>query len=114
MSETHIPKAFEKFEIQAYRRKPKDPKRLKQTHVAFSGSPQKHPYDRQRVVLISDPYSTSTAYYEFMKNDISYIEELPSVVSADGETVMMVRVWVKKQSIAVRSSAFIVEDTSRS
>ncbi len=113
MPASHIPKAFEKFEIQAYRRKPKDLKLLKRTHVAFTGSPQKHPYDPQRVVLMSDPYSTSTTYYEFMKNDISYIEELPSMVNVDGETVMMVRVWVKKQSIAVRSSAFIVEDTSR-
>ena len=113
MPESHIPKAFEKFEIQAYRRKPKDLKLLKGTHVAFTGSPQKHPYDPQRVVLMSDPYSTNTTYYEFMKNDISYIEELPSMVNVDGETVMMVRVWVKKQSIAVRSSAFIVEDTSR-
>ena len=113
MAESHIPKAFEKYEIQAYRRKPKDLHRLRQTHVAFTGSPQKHPYDLQRVVLISDPYSTSTVYYEFMKSDISYIEELPSVVNVDGETVMMIRVWVKKQSVAVRSSAFIVEDTSR-
>ena len=114
MPESHIPKAFEKFEIQAYRRKPKDLKLLKKTHVAFTGSPQKHPFDPQRVVLISDPYSTSTVYYEFMKNDISYVEELPSVANLEGETVMMVRVWVKKGSIAVRSSAFIVEDTSRS
>ena len=113
MPESHIPKAFEKFEIQAYRRKPKNLKLLKQTHVAFSGSPQKHPYDPQRVVLISDPYSTSAVYYEFMKNDISYVEEMPSVVNIDGETVMMVRVWVKKQSIAVRSAAFIVADTTR-
>lgn len=113
MPESHIPKAFEKFEIQAYRRKPKDLKLLKRTHVAFTGSPQKHPVDPQRVVLISDPYSTNTVYYEFMKNDISYVEELPSVVNLEGETVMMVRVWVRKRSIAVRSSAFIVEDTSR-
>ena len=113
MPESLIPKAFEKFEIQAYRRKPKDLKLLKRTHVAFTGSPQKHPYDPQRVVLMSDPYSTGTIYYEFLKNDISYIEELPSMVNVDGETVMIVRVWVKKQSIAVRSSAFIVEDTTR-
>ena len=113
MPASHIPKAFEKFEIQAYRRKPKDLMLLKRTQVAFTGSPEFLPYDPQRVVLMSDPYSTSTTYYEFMKNDISYIEELPSMVNVDGETVMMVRVWVKKQSIAVRSSAFIVEDTSR-
>ena len=103
-------KAAEKFEIQAYKR-PKNPKELRKTHVAFTGSPQKHPYDDHRVILVSDPCSSNTIYCEFMKKNISYIEELPNVVSLDGDTMLMVRIWVKKGSIAVRSSAFVVEDT---
>ena len=103
-------KAAEKFEIQAYKR-PKNPKELRKTHVAFTGSPQKHPYDGLRVILVLDPCSSNTIYCEFMKKNISYIEELPNVVSLDGDTVLMVRIWVKKGSIAVRSSAFVVEDT---
>jgi hypothetical protein len=111
MTISHMPKTAEKFEIQAYKR-PTDLKGLRKTHVAFTGSPQKHPYDRSRVVLISDPYSTQTTYFEFLKNDISYVEELPNLVNLDGETLLMVRVWVKKRSIAVRSTAFVVEDTA--
>ena len=111
MPMTHFPKAAEKFEIQLYKR-PKNLQALKEAHVAFSGSPQKHPYDRSRVILISDPYSTSTTYYEFMKKDITYVEELPNLVNLDGDTVMMVRVWVKKGSIAVHSGAFVVEDVA--
>ena len=103
-------KTSEKFEIQAYKR-PKDHKVLRNTHVAFSGSPQKHPFDSHRVILVVDPYSTNTIYYEFMKKDISYVEELPNLVGLDGDTVLVVRIWVKKRSIAVRSSAFIVDDT---
>ena len=103
-------KTAEKFEIQAYKR-PKDHKVLRNTHVAFSGSPQKHPFDSHRVILVTDPYSTNTIFYEFMKNDISYVEELPNLVGLDGDTVLVVRIWVKKRSIAVRSSAFIVDDT---
>ncbi len=103
-------KTAEKFEIQAYKR-PKDHKVLRNTHVAFSGSPQKHPFDAHRVILVTDPYSTNTIFYEFMKKDISYVEELPNLVGLDGDTVMVVRIWVKKRSIAVRSSAFIVDDT---
>jgi inorganic pyrophosphatase len=103
-------KTAEKFEIQAYKR-PKNHKELRKTHVAFSGSPQKHPFDSYRVILVTDPYSTNTMYYEFMKKDISYVEELPNLVGLDGDTVLMVRIWVKKRSIAVRSSAFIVDDT---
>lgn len=103
-------KTAEKFEIQAYKR-PKNHKLLRKTHVAFSGSPQKHPFDSHRVILVTDPYSTNTIYYEFMKKNISYVEELPNLVGPDGDAVLMVRIWVKKRSIAVRSSAFIVDDT---
>ena len=71
-------KTAEKFEIQAYKR-PKNHKELRKTHVAFSGSPQKHPFDSYRVILVTDPYSTNTMYYEFMKKDISYVEELPNL-----------------------------------
>ena len=84
---------------------------MRKTHVAFSGSPQKHPFDSNRVILVADPYSTNTTYYEFMKKDISYVEELPNIVGLDGDAALMVRIWVKKRSIAVHSSAFIVDDT---
>ena len=62
----------EKLEIQAYK-KPKDFKMLPKSHVAFTGSPQKHPHNSNTVILISDPFSTSAFYYEFIKEDISYI-----------------------------------------
>ena len=112
MSESLMPKAFEKFEIQAYYKKPGNLKTLKKTHVPFTGSPRKHPYDANRVIIVTDPYSTSPSYFEFLKADISFVEELPNMVSAEGETILMARVWVKKKSIAVRSSAFLVEDIS--
>ena len=90
MSETGYLKEAERFEIQAYE-KPKDLKDLKDSHVAFSGSPQRHPYDRKKVVLIADPFSTQNHYYEFNKADISYVEELPSIVNLDGETVIVAK-----------------------
>jgi hypothetical protein len=82
-----------KFEIQTYR-PPKDRKTLRTTHVAFSGSPQRHPYDANN------------------KDDIAYVEELPNIVNLDGDTITMVRVWIKKMSIGMRCSPFIVEDTA--
>ena len=111
MTPTHLQKVAEKFEIQAYKR-PRDIKELRKTHVPFTGSPQKHPHDRNRVILISDPYSTYTSFFEFLKKDISYIEELPNLVNLEGDAILMVRIWVKKRSIAVRSTAFMVEDTT--
>ena len=106
---THIPKAAEKFEIQAYRR-PKEFQELRKNHVAFTGSPKKHPYDENRIVLVVDPYSRNTFYYEFKQNDIAYVEELPSLVNLDGESILMIRVWIKKGAVAIRSTPFVVEN----
>ena len=100
----------EKLEIQAYN-KPKDLKNLSKSSVAFTGSPQKHPYDSQKVILITDPFSTNTFYYEFNKEDISYVEELPNLVDLDGNTITTGRIWVKKSSLGIRCTPFIVEDT---
>ena len=110
MTSDSYPQDAVKFPIQAYH-KPTNLPLLKETHVCFSGSPQKHPYDTNKVILVADPFSTNTLYYEFNKDDISYLEELPNLVNLDGETITVVRIWVKKMSVGIRCSPFIVEDT---
>ena len=111
MPMTIIPQETMKFEIQAYK-KPQNFSELKKNHVPFSGSPRRHPFDAEKVILVIDPYSTHTFYYEFKKSDISYAEELPNIVSLEGEAVPMARIWIKKMSVGVRCSPFIVEDIS--
>ena len=101
--------ASKKLGIQAYK-KPKDIKSLRQTHVPFSGNPRKHPYDSDRVILIADLYSTNTFYYEFLADDISYVEDLPNLVYENGKTITMVRLWVKKMSVGLRCAPFMVQD----
>lgn len=98
-----------RFELESYQ-KPKDTKRLRNTHVPFSGSPYPHPYDDAKIVLVSDPYSTSTLYYEFRSADIAFVEELPSIVNMEGQVLLFVRIWVKKGCRALRCTPFIVED----
>ncbi len=109
MSISNFPQEAKKFEIQAFKQ-PSDLNELKKSHVAFTGSPVKHPHDMNKVVLVPDPYSGSTFYYEFTTGDISYLEELPSIVNMDGETVPMARLWVKKTSLGVRCIPFLVEN----
>jgi len=99
-----------RLEIKAFQ-KPKDIKNIAKSNIPFSGSPQKHPYDSSRIILVSDPYSPNTFYFEFKTRDINYVEELPNVVTNEGETITMARIWVKKSSIAVRCTPFVVEDT---
>jgi hypothetical protein len=102
-----------KLEIQLFQptKKLKD---LRKSHVPFSGSPCKHPNDPDKFILIVDPYSSNTFYYEFDTTDVEYAEELASVVNIDGQTVNMVLIWVKKNSIAQRCIPFQVQDTSSS
>jgi len=107
---SNFPQAVIRFEIQVYQR-PSDEKRLRDTHIAFSGAPQKHPASPQKIILVVDPYSDNTFYYEFNTQDISYVEELANLVTMDGEVIPMARIWVKKKSIAIRSTPFVVENT---
>ncbi len=108
---TKMLQKIEKFEVQSYQ-KPSDLKSLPKTHVSFTGSPRKHPYDTERVIIFTDPLSTNAFYIEFNKKDISYLEELPSIVKPEGEAMKLIRIWVKKSSIAIRCIPFVVEDTT--
>lgn len=109
MSDTLPVKEYDTLEITKFKR-PKDIKRLKESHVAFTGSPRKHPYDAYKVVLIADPYSRSNSYYEFQINDIAFVEELPNLSTMEEEIIPMVRIWVRKNSIAVHCIPFLVAD----
>ena len=96
----------EKLEIQKYS-KPSDID--KKETVSFTGSPRKHPYEPSRVVLVADPFSAQTFFYEFNIEDIVLAEEQPSISNLKGESTAMVRLWVKKGSIALRCTPFIVD-----
>ena len=109
MSITQFLQASKKFEIQLYK-SPKNRDRLWKTHVPFSGSPQKHPYDADKVIVIIDPYSTNPFYYEFSTQSIAFVEELSNLVSREGKTVPMARIWVKKGTVALRCTPFVVAD----
>ncbi|MEN8136752.1 MAG: inorganic pyrophosphatase Ppa [Thermodesulfobacteriota bacterium] len=98
------------FEIQTYKR-PEDIGRMNLTHVSFSGTPLHHPYDNEKVVLLVDPFSSNTLYYEFFTKNISYAEHLENIVDPEGKTLSIVRIWVKKKSVGIRCTPFIVEDT---
>jgi len=110
MTVSSVPLKAAKLEIQAYKR-PKNLKALSKTHVAFTGSPQIHRYDPAKIILVTDPFSTNTFYFEFDKGDISYAEELPNLVNFDGEIITMARIWVEKRSIAIHCTPFLVGDT---
>ncbi|MFC1524219.1 inorganic pyrophosphatase Ppa [Thermodesulfobacteriota bacterium] len=109
MTITKLLQKAEPLDIETFER----PENLRKTHVPFSGAPRKHPKDEDKVILIIDPYSGASSYYEFMVKDISFVEEIANIVNLDGATVILYRVWVKKQSVGLHCSPFIVEETRR-
>ncbi len=109
MSIANFLKLKEKLEIKAFAG-PAGPD--KKNHIPYSGSPRKHPYENSRVILIADPFSDVTFFYEFNIEDIVFVEELSSIATLTGESAPMVRVWVKKKSIALRCTPFVVDSLS--
>lgn len=106
-----IKRLFEKteiFEIDTYKRPPE----FIANHVCFTGMPEKHPYDKDKIILIPDPLTTNVSYFEFAIADIEGVEELPNLATMDGTSIKNIRIWVRKGSIGVRSTPFVVEDTT--
>ena len=81
-------------------------------NVAFTGTLEKHPYNKDKIILVADPFSTRLSYYEFNIADIGGVEELPSLVTAEGESVTMFRLWIRKGGIGIQSVPFMVADTT--
>jgi len=113
MTVEHFLTQAAKLEIQEYRR-PQNLNSLRQSHVPFSGAPRRHPQDPQKIVLIPDPYSTQLTYFEFSADDVTFAEELPNIVTIEGETIPMARIWIKKSSLGLRCEPFLVADTLHS
>ena len=111
MQNENAPSETARFEIQAYER-PSDLSHFRKTHLPYSGAPHKHPYDSGKVILVPDPYGNKAICFEFKIDDISYVEELPNLVGPEGKVIKMARIWVKKGSVALLCSAFVVEDTT--
>lgn len=107
MTVKNLLKHAERFEVDTY--KPRD---FRESHISFMGAPEKHPSAPDKIILVPDPFSANISYYEFAAADVAGVEELPSLVDAEGTSVKMCRVWVRKGSVGVRSTPFVVEDTT--
>ncbi len=81
---------------------------LKQDNEVFEGSPKRHPNSENIIILVQNPFDEKKVFYEFYMDTISSIEEIGTLSSDDGKNAYMIRVWVKKSSLAIKSETFIV------
>ena len=77
--------------------------------LPFTGAPRKHPYDREKLILIAYPFSDDPTFYEFKLSDIVYAEDLENLVTESGESLPLVRLWIRRGSIGVRFIPFEVD-----
>lgn len=79
------------------------------THIAFEGTPKKHPVNDDILVLFTDPFGGEPGFYEFSVDTIGGVEELGTETTATGQSYYRIRVWVRKGSHGLRAEKFLVE-----
>ncbi|MBN2875212.1 MAG: hypothetical protein JXM71_08980 [Spirochaetales bacterium] len=95
------------YELQPYRSDPP------QDALAFTGSPRKHPYDDEKLILIVEPHDGESAIYEFKAADIVGAQDLPSPVTEAGESYRIVRLWIRRGAVGIKYEPFEVETPLR-
>jgi len=81
--------------------------------ISFTGALRKHPYDDSKILLITDPFSSDTEFFEFQAADIVYYEERPNISTESGESLFIVQIWVRKGSLGIQYHPFEVSDDLR-
>jgi hypothetical protein len=84
-----------------------------QDAVAFTGTLRKHPYEKEKCILICEEPSAEPAVLEFRKADVLAVEEMPSIVDESGASRSVARLWVRRGSLGLRYEPFEVDEPLR-
>ena len=79
--------------------------------AAFTGYPQQHPTDKNKLILVYDPLGESPALLEFKMDDILFAEDLPQAVTEKGEGIPLVKLWVRRGAHGMLLEPFEVDDS---
>ncbi len=97
------------YEIKKYDKRPD----LLKEAVPFTGVVKKHPYDTEKLLLITEPFSSETGFYEFLLQDVLSYEEMPSISTESGESLFTMKLWIRKGSMGVQYHPFEVDEELR-
>jgi inorganic pyrophosphatase len=81
--------------------------------VAFVGALRKHPYDDEKCLLIAEPSGCDPAIFEFRIVDVLGADEMPSPVDEEGQSLSLVKLWIKRGSFGIRYEPFEVDEPIR-
>ena len=87
--------------------------RLQKEAVPFIGSPRKHKTDREKIFLKTDPVWKSNQLLEFNISDIIFVEDMQTIIR-EGVASTLIRLWIRKGSVAVKMEPFYVQDIPES
>jgi inorganic pyrophosphatase len=77
-------------------------------YIPHEGAPQKHPFDKTKVVLVKNPFEENAGCWEFPVAAIGRVEESESIGAEDGRTALILRLWIRKGTKAVFSTPYTV------
>ncbi|MDH5560841.1 MAG: hypothetical protein OEY59_08305 [Deltaproteobacteria bacterium] len=90
----------------------KDPDKLEEEAVAYAGQVKQHKSDPGKIFLRVDPLSSHGLLLEFNTGDIVFAEDVNTVTNKNGTACRIIKIWVKKGSIAIKLLPFVVSDFS--
>ena len=77
----------------------------------FTGYPQQHPTEKNKLILVHDPIGNSPSVLEFKMDDILYIEEVPQAITEKGEGVPLVKLWIRRGARGMLLEPFEVDES---
>ena len=79
--------------------------------VPFTGYPQQHPTEKNKLVLVYDPLGKNPSVLEFKLDDILYVEEVPQAVTEKGEGIPLIKLWIRRGARGMLLEPFEVEES---
>ncbi|MDR0496598.1 MAG: hypothetical protein LBH42_03185 [Treponema sp.] len=79
--------------------------------VPFTGYPQQHPTEKNKLILVYDPLGENPTILEFKTDDILYVEDVPQVVTEKGEGIPLAKLWIRMGARGMLLEPFEVDGT---
>ena len=79
--------------------------------LPFTGYPQQHPAEKNKLILVYDPLGENPAVLEFKLDDILYVEEVSQAVTERGEGIPLVKLWIRRGAHGMLLEPFEVDES---
>jgi inorganic pyrophosphatase len=81
--------------------------------LSFTGYPQQHPAEKNKLILVHDPLGNNPALLEFKLDDILFVEDVLQAVTESGEGVPLVKLWIRRGAHGMFLEPFEVDEPVR-